>query len=328
MNRYIEIFASLGQALTNFGKEARSRAVIAEAESENGWFTATDICRAIEAIRVQMLNPDLLREWLDAYKVEPHAPKRIGLILAGNIPAVGFFDLLCVVASGNTALVKLSSKDRVVMHYIISLLQQIEPNIAIEEWDAATTVDAIIATGGESANLHFRTTYNAIPHLLRGSRHSVAIIRGDEGKSQLSKLATDIFAYSGLGCRNVSLIFAPEGYNLTITPPDLCRGYRNNYRQTRALLTMRGERFIDLGSAVMVECEASFPREISRINIARYNSLDEVEQWLEANDRQLQCVVGSRLNHPRGVEFGQAQYPRLVDYADGVDVMEFLLSLH
>lgn len=328
MNHHIEIFASLGQLLANFGQDDLSRTIIAEAETENGWFTAADICRAVEAIRLQMLNPDHLQEWLAAYDIEPHTPKRIGLILAGNIPAVGFFDLLCVVISGNAALVKLSSKDRVLMRYLISLLRGIEPNIAIEEWDTTTAVDAVIATGGESANLHFRTTYDSIPHLLRGSRHSIAIICGNESESELVALSTDIFAYSGLGCRNVSLIFAPEGYDLKITPPDLCHGYRNNYRQTRALLTMHKTPFTDLGSAVMVECEASFPREISRINIARYTSFTEVEQWLEANDHLLQCVVGTNLKHQRGVGFGQAQYPRLMDYADGVDVMEFLLSLH
>ena len=327
MKHHIDIFVQLGQRLSEFGRDGLSRSVIAQAEAENPWFTEDDVCHSIEAIRSQMLDRSKLEQWLAAYALEPTPSKRVGIIMAGNIPAVGLFDMLCVLVAGHEACVKLSSKDRVVMQYLVDELRAIDPAIAISEWDGRSAVDAVIATGGDSANLHFRTLYGDVPHLLRGSRHSVAVLTGGESDEQLRALASDVFSYSGLGCRNVSLIFAPRGYDFALSVPTLCRGYRNNYRHTRAMLTMQGVTFRDLDGALMVESGAEFPSAISRINIARYDSLSEVEQWLSANDHALQCVVSSQALHPRCVDFGQAQRPRLDDYADGVDVMKFLLSL-
>lgn len=326
MKSAIEIFSQLGDLLANFGSEEVSRRVIEQAEQQNEWFTQEDVVRAIDAIRCQMLDSERLREWLSAYNLPCPTPKRLGIVMAGNIPAVGFFDMLCVVASGHQALVKLSSKDRVLMRHLISLLCSIEPEIPIYEWDGVEAMDAVIATGSDSANLHFRSLYGEIPRLLRGSRHSVAVLTSNESEEQLQGLSHDIFSYSGLGCRSVSLIFAPQGMSIPLHLPDVCRGYRNNYLRTKALLTMHGESFADLGSAVMVECEPSFPNEISRINIARYDSLSEVEQWLAHHSEQLQCVV-SEADIAHAVPLGMAQYPRLNDYADNVDVMIFLLSL-
>lgn len=319
-------FARLGSHLATFGQSENSRLVIAQAQQENEWFTEQDICRAIEAIRQEMLDESKLQAWLSSYEQTPRIPHSIGIVMAGNIPAVGFFDMLCVVASGNRALVKLSSKDRVIMRYLIDSLRDIEPQIAIEEWNGTDSIDAVIATGGDSANLHFRNLYGSIPHLLRGSRHSVAILSGNESEEELQRLSSDIFSYSGLGCRSVSLIFAPQGYTPVITPPTMCIGYRNNYLRTRALLTMHGKSFHDLGTAVMVEDEALFPAEISRINIAHYNSLSEVEQWLDLHQDQLQCVVSNIYEIPNAVPLGKAQYPALNNYADGIDVMEFLTN--
>ena len=328
MMNTVEIFTRLGSHLASFGQSESSRLVIAQAEQENEWFTEQDICRAIDAIRREMLDEPKLQTWLSSYELTSHAPLRIGIVMAGNIPAVGFFDMLCVVVSGNRALVKLSSKDRVLMRYLIDSLRDINSQVAIEEWNGTDSVDAVIATGGDSANLHFRSLYSSTPHLLRGSRHSVAILSGNESEEQLQRLSADIFSYSGLGCRSVSLILMPQGYTPIITPPTMCAGYRNNYLRTRALLTMHDTPFCDLGSAVLVEGKAAFPAEISRINTAHYNSLSEVEQWLNQHREQLQCIVSNIAEVPNAVPLGQAQYPALNDYADGVDTMKFLLSLH
>ncbi|MBQ7856601.1 MAG: aldehyde dehydrogenase [Alistipes sp.] len=323
----VEIFSRLGSLLASFGESEASRLVIAQAQRENEWFTEQDVRRAVSAIREQMLDRKRLEEWLSAYRITPHAPRRVGIVMAGNIPAVGFFDMLCVVASGNRALVKLSSKDRVLMRHLIELLRSIEPQIAIEEWQGEAEIDAVIATGGDSANLLFRTLYGSIPHLLRGSRHSVAVLSGRESNEELKALSADIFSYSGLGCRSVSLIFAPQGYYPAITPPTMCEGYRNNYRRTRTLLTMHQTPFRDLGSAVMVEGEALLPAEISRINISHYTDLSQVKEWLSHNKERLQCVVSNIADIPNAIATGRAQYPALNDYADGVDVMEFLTSI-
>ena len=320
MKSFADIFSELGVALS-----AIPDAVIAQAEAENEWFC--QIGTAIEAIRVQMLDKAKFSEWLALYPTTPHAPKRVAIIMAGNIPAVGFADLLYTIAGGNIPVIKYSSKDRVLMEYIVSQLQAIEPQLVIEQYDGGA-VDAAIATGSDSATLHFRAMFGDIPTLIRGSRHSVAVLTGCESGKQLEALSRDIFTYSGLGCRNVSLIFAPEGFDFKLAVPTMPVGYQNNYRHARALLTMQGVPFTDHNGALTAEGRAAFSRHISCINICRYSSLAEVEQWLAENDSHLQCVVSAQNLHSRTVDFGMAQYPRLNDYADDVDVMKFLLTLH
>jgi hypothetical protein len=250
--------------------------------------------------------------------------------MAGNIPLVGFFDLMCVLASGDVPYVKASSKDSVLEAYVEQLLHDIEPALRIEKFSEDIEYDAVIATGGESANLYFRSAFAGTPSLLRGSRHSVAVLSGKEPKDVLTRLADDIFIHSGLGCRNVSLIFVPKGYRLSLPTRKMCRAYHNNYLQCRALLTMRGVKFDDLDEAVVVkQSQAEFPRFLSQINVAEYSDLQEVKQWLAMNDEALQCVVSKVEGlHSRCVPFGRAQMPTLFDYADERDVMQFLLSLN
>ena len=319
MKSIVEIFSELSDALS-----AIPASVIAQAEVENEWFC--QIGTAIDAIRGQMLEATKVEQWLSAYPIVPHAPKRVAIIMAGNIPAVGFADLMYTIASGNIPVVKYSTKDRVLMEYIVSQLQAIEPQLVIEQYDGGK-VDAAIATGSDSATLHFKAMFGDIPTLIRGSRHSVAVLTGDESREQLEALSRDIFTYSGLGCRNVSLIFAPKNLDFKLAVPTMPIGYQNNYRHARALLTMQGIPFTDHNGALTVEGNAAFSRHISCINICRYSSLAEVEQWLSENDNRLQCVVSTQNLHPRTVDFGMAQYPRLNDYADDVDVMKFLLTL-
>ena len=319
MKSAVEIFSELGARLGNIPAE-----VLALASRENEWFCQIET--AIDAIRTQMLNSAKISQWLSLYPIVPHAPKRVAIVMAGNIPAVGFADLMYVIASGNIPVIKYSSKDRALMEYIVRELQAIEPKLIIEQYNSQR-LDAAIATGSDSAALHFKAQFGDIPALIRGSRHSAALLMGNESKEQLEALSRDIFTYCGLGCRNVSLIFAPQGYNFSLTVPPMPLGYNNNYRHTRALMTMQGKVFNDIGGALTVESGAEFPRQISCINICRYDSIDEVKQWLSDNDSRLQCIVAAEKIHSRTVNFGQAQYPALNDYADEVDVMNFLLSL-
>ena len=157
------------------------------------------------------------------------------------------------------------------MRHIVSELKDIAPQIRIEQLESGSTIDALIATGSDTAALHFRTMYGDIPTLIRGSRHSIAVLTGSESEEEIAALQRDIFTYSGLGCRNVSLIFAPQGFELSLAVPQMPQGYANNYRHARALMTMQGERFTDLGGAIAVEGEAKFPRHISCINIWHMN---------------------------------------------------------
>jgi hypothetical protein len=212
------------------------------------------------------------------------------------------------------------------MEYIVMQIKEIEPQIVIETY-SGQKVDAVIATGSDSAALHFRAMFGQIPTLIRGSRHSVAVLTGRESEEDIKNLSKDIFTYCGLGCRNVSLIFAPEGFNFSLTVPAMPEGYRNNYRHTRALLTLQGKEFTDYGGAISIESDASFSRFISCINICRYRAIEEVKEWLKQNDSRLQCVVSAEKIHSRSVGFGRAQYPRLTDYADEIDVMKFLETI-
>ncbi len=328
MKSVTDIFAALGDRLSRFGENAVSRKAIDDAIAANEWFAEADIRCAVDAIRSRMLQRDKIERWLSAYPAVRHIPKRVAVIMPGNIPLVGYFDLMCVIASGNIPCVKYSSKDTALMEYVVSLLREIEPELRIEDFDKCTAADAVIATGGDSANLYFGSAFGDIPHLFRGSRHSVAVLSGNETHADLCALADDIFLYSGLGCRNVSLVFVPRGYELRLPARRMCRGFHNNYLQCRAMLTMRGTEFFDSGEAVFVRGAAEFPEYVSRINITEYDSLDEVAEWLSANDEKLQCVVSAAAAvHHRAVPFGQAQYPSLADYPDNADVMAFMLSV-
>lgn len=328
MRSVVDIFDTLGRRLAEFGRDEASCRAMAQAVAENEWFSEEDIRYAVDAIRRDMLDGERIAEWLSHYPAPAdHKPKRVAIIMAGNIPLVGFFDLMCVVASGNIPCVKPSSKDRALECYIENLLLDIEPALRIERYDEVGNYDAVIATGGDSANLYFRNRFKDIPALLRGSRHSVAVLSGNESREELEGLSRDIFTYSGLGCRSVSLVFVPKGYKLSLPVPKMCRAYHNNYIQHRALLTMTRKPFGDSGEAVFVCGEANFPSRLSQINVAEYGSLADVKAWLAENDERLQCVVASEVLHSRCVAFGRAQHPELTNYADEMDTMAFLYSI-
>lgn len=324
MKTKADIFVELGRRMRSLTAESD---VVARACAANEWFTPDGVCRAVHALADDMLRRDALAEWMARYPALPvRQPRRVLVVMAGNIPLVGFFDLLCVCMSGHACAVKPSSKDAVLTDYIISELHDIEPSIPVGYY-AGGTVDAVIATGSDNANRYFRSNFAGIPSLLRGSRHSVAVLSGDETAEELRALGRDVFAYSGLGCRSVSLIFAPRGVDVDIRCDEPANPkYRNNYVQTRAVLAMRGIPFRDAGCAVLVESR-DFPSELSCINIARYDHLSEVGEWLAAHDGELQCVVSRCVGHSRRVEFGHAQHPTHTDYADDVDTMLFLSDI-
>lgn len=322
MNRMVDIFAILGKRLDGFGKTPDTAAVIDRAATANPWFLPQEIVRAVEAVRSELLERQRLEEWASAYS-PVRTPKRILVVMAGNIPLVGFFDMLCVLMSGHTCLVKPSSKDAVLMGYIIDSLRSIDPDIPLRLSDGEERPDAVVATGSDNANRYFRTMFGGIPSLLRGSRQSVAVLSGEETAAELSGLEEDIFAYSGLGCRNVSLLFLPRGYLPRLHCTARNEKYRRNYLQERAVLRMLRTPFIDLNGAVLRE-ERSFPTALSRIHYTFYDTLSEAEEWLAAHDGELQCVVSRCVTHSRRVDFGCAQHPGLTDYADDVDTMRFL----
>ena len=323
MKDAIGLFSALGERLRDFGNTAQTQCVIDGACRANGWFSPQEISRAAAAIADRMLRRDALETWLSGYPVPVAAPRRVLVIMAGNIPLVGFFDLLCVVASGHRCLVKPSAKDSVLIRHTVELLRTIDPDVAIEFYDGSSPVDAVIATGSNNARRAFRCRYAGTPTLLRGHRQSVAVLSGSETPEQLAGLADDIWAYSGLGCRSVSRLFLPEGFRLRLTMPPMNPKFRNDYLRTRALLTMTGRPFLDLGCAVAVEQE-EFPASLSLLACTYYRDLSQVGTWLADHDQELQCVVSECIAHSRRTGFGCAQSPALTDWPDDLDTMAWL----
>lgn len=326
MNDIIEVFVELGHKLYNFENDVVAQDIMCRAHNDNRWSSKSDICRSIRSISNEMLQKDKLLAWLSQYSVPVHNSQRVLIIMAGNIPLVGFFDLLCVVASGHTAVVKPSTKDSHLITYIIDLLHKIDESMKIEFYDGEPNIDAVIATGGDNANRFFRAKYGDIPSLFRGNRQSIAVLSGTETTEQLSGLADDIFAYSSLGCRNVTKIFAPRGYEISLPNYEVNSKYINNYVQSKAILAMTKTTFIELGNALLVE-QDEIPQQLSTISYSYYDNIKEVEEWLYTHDSKLQCVVSESITHSRRVNFGMAQSPSLTDYPDDVDVMIFLQKL-
>ena len=323
MKHIVDTFSALGERLTHFGNDENSNRIIEEAIAANGWFTRTDILRAVEAIRVEMLDRAKLENWLKNY-TRSTQPQRVAVIMAGNIPLVGFFDLLCVLAAGHICCIKPSSKDSVLMRYVVDQLRDIDP-IAIYNYSADAAYDMAIATGGDDANAYFREHFAGTRTLLRGSRHSVGVLSGSESAEELCALYRDITAYSGLGCRSVSMLFVPQGY-----VPTFERGVaenmklRRNIQAMRATLTIEGAEFWDAGAFVMRRGE-DFAQSLAVVTLSEYADIESVKAWLCDNAEHIQCVV-SNLGIEGSQPLGRAQYPALMDYADGVDTMRFLLN--
>lgn len=328
----IDTFAALGRELERDEKSGNFRTAIREAVATNGWFTEDGVRSAVEAIRTRMLCDTELRRWLDAYPDLPvNRAKDVGVIMAGNIPLVGFFDLLCVLAAGHRCLYKPSSKDAVMTGYIASVLRRVWPDVPLD-LHGGEPLDALIATGSDNTRRILSNMYRGIPSLMRGTRSSAAVLDGDESDEELTALSQDIFSYCGLGCRNVSHLALPRGYDLLKLTASLARHgsplpkYLNNYRQRRAVLTMAQEPFVDGGFFILRDT-TDFPADISEITYHFYDSPKEVDEWLAEHEHELQCVAGKQTPYPRAVAFGQTQRPGLTDYADGADTMLFLASL-
>ncbi|MDE7069644.1 MAG: aldehyde dehydrogenase [Alistipes sp.] len=327
MKKATDIFSELGRRLENFGQSAEERAVIERACRDNSWFVPHEVVRAVAAIRDSYLDPNRLTAWIGRYDRPPGlSERRVLVIMAGNIPLVGFFDLLCVVAAGHRCLIKPAAKDTVLMEYVVGLLKEIEPAIPVGFYDGQAAVDAVIATGSDNANRYFRSRYAGMKTLLRGNRHSVAVLCGNETEAQLAALADDMFAYSGLGCRNVSLLFVPEGTEVALPSYAAHSKYRNNYMQRKALRTVCRQEFTDTGTALLIR-QLEFPQALSEISVIEYRDPQAVMEWLRTHDAELQCVVANGIEHSRRVDFGAAQRPSLTDYPDEADVIEFLYAL-
>lgn len=303
-------------------------------QSHNGWYTPEQVYFSIQSW-ASALTEESLSQWLSSYTINIENPKNIALILAGNIPLVGFHDFLSVLISGNSVLVKTSSNDQHLLPFLAKYIIAIEPKFA----DKITFVegklenfDAVIATGSNNTARYFEYYFKDKPSIIRKSRNSVAVLTGKETKEQLTALGEDIFRYFGLGCRNVSKLFVPKGYSFDaffeaiFEYQDVIHyeKYANNYDYNKAVFLMSNFKLLDNGFLTLKE-DKSHASPISSVFYEYFDNINELQTRLEEERDQIQCVVSTNLIE-NSIDFGQTQHPKLSDYADNVDTISFLLT--
>jgi hypothetical protein len=306
--------------------------VIEKAHWENGWFTPEFTNLAANNISNQFLASHRLTEWISGYNVPAviDNPKTVGLVMPGNIPMVGFHDFLCVFVSGHKQTIKLSSKDQNLLRHLAE--QLISWDARVQEFvsfaDLLKGCDAYIATGSNNSSRYFDYYFGKYPNIIRRNRTSVAILTGEESMEDLSRLADDVYIYYGLGCRNVSKLYVPHGYDFVPLLEAFKKydrladhnKYKNNYDYQLALVILNKQYYMTNGSILLHEHKSDFSA-ISKLNYEYYTDYRETVELLKEN-KSLQCIVGRDL-----VPFGTTQFPTLEDYADGIDTMLFLRSL-
>ena len=303
------------------------------AEIKNKWFTQESIWRSFEAIKSKMLDADNLNTWLSNYPVK-QVEKTVVIIAAGNIPMVGFHDVLCAFVLNAPTKIKLSSKDAILMKYCVQKLMDLDITWKAEFVERIVDFDAVIATGSNNTHRYFEQYFKKVPNILRKNRNSIAVLNGNETDEQLNQLSHDVFQYFGLGCRNVSKIFVPKDYDITKLFPhfDIFKEYVNhnlykdNYDYNRTLLLMNLDKHLANDFAIVKEDESLHSR-LATVHYSFYTNEQEIQDYLIENNEDIQVVVGQESDKWKSVPFGKAQQPELHDYADNVDTMQFLLNL-
>ncbi|MCK9617928.1 MAG: hypothetical protein M0R21_08855 [Lentimicrobiaceae bacterium] len=302
----------------------------------NPWFTRENILKALHSIG-NSLEESKTEHWLLPYRNKLNLSKdqkTVALVMAGNIPLVGFHDFLCVLVSGHKALIKLSSNDDKLLPVLSQILIDAEPSFAGKIEFAENKLagfNAVIATGSNNSSRYFEYYFGKYPNIIRKNRNSVAILTGNEMPDKLKKLGNDMLTYFGLGCRSVSFVYVPENYSFqplsdAIAPFRYCidhNKFRNNYDYHKSLFIMNNIAHYDTG-ILLFRPENTLQSAVSVVHYSVYNNLSEVETTIAQRRDDIQCIVG---NYPGAIPFGTAQEPELWDYADGVDTLNFLLSL-
>lgn len=303
-----------------------------KAGRENSWFIPEFIELSAKNIATQFLDKAALTEWVNHYQLPAinASPKRIGIIMAGNIPLVGFHDLLCVFITGHIAVIKPSSKDETLVKHLVSVMASWneEINNQVIFADMLKGCDAYIATGSNNSAGYFEYYFGKYPNIIRRNRTSVAILTGNESAEELSRLADDVYLYFGLGCRNVTKLYVPEGYDFIPLLTAFKKynhladfhKYKNNYDYNLSILLLNNKIYMSNESLLLKEDPSLFS-PISQLNYEFYIDMGKLSASLK-NNRELQCIAGRNFT-----PFGQAQAPSLSDYADGTDTIQFLLTL-
>lgn len=333
LQQRIDLLSRLGEYIQSDNNEWQQAKE--KASRENGWFIPEFIELSVRNIATAFLQKEALINWAAKYKLihlqaQHEKPKIVGIVMAGNIPLVGFHDMLCAFITGHKAHIKASSKDEVLVKHLVDVMstwnEEIKDLIVFSEM--LKGCDAYIATGSNNSAGYFEYYFAKYPHIIRRNRTSVAILTGNETNEDLDKLADDVYLYFGLGCRNVTKLYIPEGYDFIPLLTAFKKynyladhhKYKNNYDYNLAILLLNKKFYMSNESLLLVE-EASLFSPISQLNYEFYTDRDRLKISLKQNEN-LQCIAGKDF-----IPFGETQKPSLYDYADGVDTTQFLTTL-
>jgi hypothetical protein len=330
----IEAFAQLGILLqSTYGKDL-SQEWAQKAHRTNNWFVPENTIFAIKAIAESLLNPAALNSWASTITSTP--TKKIGVIMAGNLPLVGFHDALCVLMAGHSLHAKLSSQDNVLLVALLEQLCIIEP--AFEPYihfvEKLNDAQAIIATGSDNTAKHFEYYFKHLPHIIRRNRSSVAIIKGTETDETLTRLGEDIFRYYGLGCRNVAKVlvlgdFDPKKLYPALEPWEHVMDnhkYKHNYDYNKSIFLLNHDTHFDNGF-LLARPSQQLVSPISVLFYQCFDSHQQIAQYLAQHTAKIQCIVSEKAWYPGSIAIGSSQHPSLTDYADGVNVIDFLANV-
>lgn len=329
LQKRIEILLRLRDYLLTNNEEWQQ--IKTKASLHNGWFTVDFIDLAVSGICSEFLQKEKLEKWAAHYHLDDNVGgKNTGIVMAGNIPLVGFHDFLCVFISGHRQTIKLSSKDDILLKHLVEVMISWEPALKndILFADMLKGCDAYIATGSNNSARYFDLYFSKYPNIIRRNRTSVGVLTGHETTDELNALADDVHQYFGLGCRNITQLFVPAGYDFIplLGAFDKYKyfadhhKYKNNYDYQLSIALLNNIYYMTNGSILLIEHDAIFSA-ISQLHYQYYDDEKQVMARLKDNE-DVQCICGNK-----GIAFGQAQRPSLVDYADGVDTMQFLLTL-
>jgi len=335
----LQSLIQLGEFILNKMDSPSFRTKMVEAAEKNPWFTIENTQNSLQAIASKYLEANKLIEWTKRYNIpQKNIPKNIGLTMAGNLPLVGFHDILCTFICGHKSMIKMSSHDQVLLPFLLKTLFSLHPQAAgyFQLIDKNfKQFDAIIATGSNNSSRYFEYYFRNYPHIIRKNRNSVAILAPDESDSNLQKLADDIFSYFGLGCRNVSKLYIPVKFEIERLFRNFEKynhiynhfKYANNYIYNKSIYLVNQEDFADNGFLIIKQSE-EISSPIAVLYYDYYQKIEELGMQLMNNTDQIQVVVSCEKIFPLSYsKFGESQQPELWDYADGIDSMKFLLSL-
>ena len=297
----------------------------------NGWFDKPNIDSALEGVTF-MLEESKLEEWAGRYSLESIDPKEVGIIMAGNIPMVGMHDLVSTLLAGHKAVLKLSGDDDVLLPAALELLKEVSPElhgqVSIAHGKLPKT-DVILATGSNNTARYFEHSFKDRPHVIRKGRNGVAVLDGTESQDELKELGKDVFQFYGLGCRNVSKVLLPEDMDVQKIFEALFeygyvndhKKYNNNYSYNRTIYLMNEDEFLDNGF-FMLKKDNAIASPVATLHYQFYKDEDDLLDIVKGHEEEIQCLVGHG-----NVPFGRAQFPELWDYADGLDVVDFLTTV-